>query len=144
MKIKCYTVEKLLRIGILPGPWDNEPDEVRWKYKGMLCYIMRGDKAHLNGNLTGYVQLQKDHPLVGNPNEDLGMFMVHGGVTFCGTIRKDKSWWVGFDTAHGGDMLIGFQGPSFSTGTYKDINYVKKETEKLAEQLLQKYNDTKK
>lgn len=134
MKNKQYSVNKLIRKGRLPGPWDNEPDELKWTHKGMLCYIKRNKEI---GNLCGYVQIQKDHPLSfkDRSNDDVGSLAVHGGITFCGTIDKEKHWWIGFDTAHGGDSYPSPFGLS-PPGTYRDIKYVIAETEKLADQLL--------
>ena len=84
---------------------------------------------------------------------------VHGGLTFAAegslTYLPSSNWWFGFDTAHSGDRnsvdvaieyiaenaedikelhrLAGLY--SFQTGTYKDLDYVARECEKLAEQL---------
>ncbi len=86
-----------------------------------------------------------------NPYDDLS---VHGGVTFtnkCGGKichvpepgEPDDVWWVGFDCVHSGD----WHPPSYKrTGTYdrelpsygeayRDIEYVKRQVESLAEQL---------
>lgn len=75
------------------------------------------------------------NPLNGRPFDHCGhtaetILEVHGGITFSGHLRgqPQDQWWLGFDTAHFGDM------PGF--GTYKDMNYVLQETLKLAKQLV--------
>lgn len=77
---------------------------------------------------------------------------VHGGITFsssvlCG-IEDDlfgNLWWFGFDTAHSGDLKpimtdidkkYNFEN---SDNEYRDFDYVKDQTKKLAEQ-LKEYN----
>lgn len=64
---------------------------------------------------------------------------VHGGVTFSGKLRgaDEALWWFGFDCAHMDDYSPGLDTRSFRVdGTYRDIEYVKGETESLADQLL--------
>lgn len=43
-----------------PGPWQEEPDEVRWtdKATGLSCLILRGPV----GSLCGYVGVRPTHP----------------------------------------------------------------------------------
>ena len=79
---------------------------------------------------------------------------VHGGLTFAAKGRRKTPWdrsrfWFGFDCAHAGDLLPGFislyrrlseergAGNLFRTmaGVYRDFNYVRVETERLAAQL---------
>lgn len=75
---------------------------------------------------------------------------VHGGITYAkGTLRGinddilDKLWWFGFDTLHPGDMhlFINSLTSSFNEGTYKDLEYTRKEVKSLAEQLKQIHID---
>ncbi|MFX4303032.1 hypothetical protein ACOJUR_12370 [Alicyclobacillus tolerans] len=104
-------------------------------------------------HLCGYVAIPQDHPWYG-----LSSFVinadVHGGLTFSrfghakecenhpdykpATDEKGrKLWWVGFDTAHAGD-LIPFemeQGRWIDpTVEYRNFDYVKEQVQKLAEQ----------
>jgi len=76
------------------------------------------------------------------------LFSVHGGVTFSGVLSDmpDDTWWFGFDAAHAGDLspspnpmlffaqFLEGQGP-FEEGIYRNMAYMKGETEKLANQL---------
>lgn len=75
---------------------------------------------------------------------------VHGGITYAkGTLHGinddilDKLWWFGFDTLHPGDMhlFINSLTSSFNEGTYKDLEYTRKEVKSLAEQLKQIHID---
>ncbi len=72
-------------------------------------------------------------------------FAVHGGLTFsdkctgniCHAPRDggpDDIWWLGFDCNHAGDMAPGRR-RMFPEETYRTIDYVKAETERLARQL---------
>lgn len=80
---------------------------------------------------------------------------VHGGLTFADGCshgdeatsichipepgQPDDVWWFGFDCAHYGDLtpevLHRYPNPSYNHGTYRDLNYVKDQVEKLAVQL---------
>lgn len=64
------------------------------------------------------------------------LISVHGGLTFSGEgggeIWLSGYWWFGFDAAHYGDMV-----PKICSkdGIYRDMEYMRHETERLAEQL---------
>lgn len=77
---------------------------------------------------------------------------VHGGLTYsqsCNEVvchftddPKDETWWLGFDCAHSGDLSPASAYWSRSHGfkstfedTYKELDHVKAETERLADQL---------
>ena len=126
-----------------PGPWHNEPDSEQWldKTTGFFCLIVRIPES---GHLCGYVQIPKTHPLytasIDTVNE---IVRVHGGVTWLGPIDKRIGYWIGFDCIHGGDLAPAYftsdgdRGPFCGPNdTYKDWNYVKKECEKMAVNLL--------
>jgi len=75
------------------------------------------------------------------------VFDVHGGITWSENHEPSKSiegdyWWYGFDCAHAGDLCPNYhyRTPRAYRGSddvYRDINYVKRETEKLAQQLAE-------
>ena len=126
-----------------PGPWHQEPDKIEWRHNGLPCLIVRGP----SGALCGYVGVPPGHPWhgadggVGEPGLD-----VHGGITYgdrcqadgkiCHVARPgepDDVWWLGFDCAHYGDAIPSRTGDWRLMGTYKDIAYVRREVERLAE-----------
>lgn len=80
----------------------------------------------------------------------LGMYLqAHGGVSwskaYCPNIERDVFkglWWFDFDTNHAGDLQpleLKLEGLRFDFGkagyTYRDFEYVLKETQSLADQL---------
>lgn len=128
------------------GPWDGEPDRVEWKVKGLPALIVRSDL----GNLCGYVAVPPGHPSHGK-DYDLVDVNVHGGLTYAGACsgeichkvakgEPDDVWWLGFDCGHAWDLIpymVASHGPwLFGEGaTYKTVEYVQEECEKLAAQL---------
>lgn len=75
---------------------------------------------------NGYVMLPESHPLHGKDYEEIDTRVdVHGGITFGREykFKGNKGFWVGFDTVH-----------SFSNESH-DQAFVRRETERLAEQL---------
>jgi hypothetical protein len=141
------------------GPWKTEPDRKEWKHNGFHCLITRVSNL---GHLCGYVAIPPGHPWHGKSYNDLQDVEVHGGLTYSemcsGRIchvpdpgEPDGVWWLGFDHAHSGDMSPGrdlssiYQLRSFgsffsdddisdSYGEYRDMDYVIKGTESLADQ----------
>ena len=85
----------------------------------------------------GYVIVDKDHPLYEISYQDIPNFEVHGGVTFSGNISdiapEHKLWAIGFDAAHSGDKTLGIGYPG---DTFKDVDYMTKECENLAKQII--------
>ena len=77
------------------------------------------------------------------------VLQVHGGVTYAGEkcpddpLKRTGLWWFGFDTGHYRDFAPGlyFIGQNFDyfreNSVYRDLAYVKKETEDLARQLAE-------
>lgn len=125
------------------GPWDAEPDRVEWRHLGFPCLIVRND---MSGALCGYVGVPPGHPALNASDE---AFEVHGGVTYgapCDETGKichvaqpgepDEVHWIGFDCAHAGDLCPGMKELRFNDWTYRDVNYVRAEVERLAEQVF--------
>lgn len=102
------------------GPWQSEPDLVRWTYRGVPCLIVRSPHA---GTLCGYVAVRRGHPLYLR-HYDHCRLDCHGGLTFSGrldlpppvntrplqgllerALRPSGEWWLGFDCAHAGDYM---------------------------------------
>lgn len=144
------------RTGWPAGEWDNEPkDRIDFIHAGFACLMLRGNM----GNWCGYTGLPEYHPLYGKDYNSIDGVEVHGGLTYADECNgrichvaepgmPEKVWWLGFDCAHCGDAVPGllrYQIPArirlgveqnYELGdTYKNIAYVKAETERLAEQL---------
>jgi len=140
----------------LHGPWDDEPDKLEWEYSGFPCDIRRN---HF-GSFCGYAGVPKEHILYGvdygsenraikrvaNSNFQLAtiyspelIFNVHGGITFSGHLHENKEYWYfGFDCAHYLDLapyMLQFTQMTMGKEVYRDINYVKSQTQELADQL---------
>ena len=111
----------------LRGPWDDEPDFVRWidpvtRYN---CMVRRTPL----GSLCGYVGITSDHPSFG----------LHGSVTWCNFFKEIPEdvqlFWIGFDCAHFHDLIPGMPMPSGPDGVYRTLEYVIAEVLSLALQL---------
>lgn len=132
------------------GPWNKEPNKIYFKAHGFDCMVKRHGEF---GNLCGYVGVTKKHPMFGVDYSNKKCFdlNVHGGITFSNVCvddichpGKNKVFWFGFDCAHGGDYKPGISFMMYGEtsynkrgmeGTYKDIEFVKKEYIRLAKQL---------
>ncbi len=134
------------------GPWDSEPDKKQWQdpATGLPCLIKRNEAL---GIYCGYVGVPAGHPLYGlaaseKAHPDL---RVHGGVTFDGALcshgdeatsichkpdpgEPDDVWWIGFDCGHYLD-LVPTSNYRAADSKYRDLAYVTREVEHLAEQL---------
>lgn len=128
------------------GEWHTEPDKAHWIEEGLDCLIVRN---HI-GALCGYVGVPEQHPCFGQDYDSVDV-EVHGGLTFSDTCHPRESecrgichpkegaanetvWWLGFDCAHGGDIMPKLG--SFGYGdTYRNFSYVRQEVASLAKQL---------
>lgn len=145
------------------GPWKTEPDKMEWRYRGVPCLIVRNSSGALCGyaaveskhplygkEYSICIQGCKDYCYEHSPESILD---VHGGLTYSGFCQEggkichvaqpgeeDKAWWFGFDCAHSGDCspkYIGTErGQFLSDGVYRNIYYVERQVEKLADQLI--------
>src|SRR5215471_8421807 len=133
------------------GLWQGEDDRYEWRsVHGLACLIVRGP----GGALCGYVGVPASHPWHGRSYQEIDV-SVHGGLTYssgcqghiCHTPLEGEAevWWLGFDCAHCFDLApamaallrqIG-RGDDFldPTQTYKPVEYVRGEVERLAEQV---------
>jgi hypothetical protein len=142
-----------------PGPWQFEPDRLDFEHRGLPCLLRRGPGGHW----CGYVGVAPGHPLY-RKEADNADLSVHGGITYAhecaGSIchvprpgTPDEVWWIGFDCAHAGDLTSlslaarlghtryynhaqALAENTWHIDTYRTLEYVKAETERLAEQLL--------
>ncbi len=130
------------------GPWDEEPNRVEWRHKGVPCLMVRND----SGCWCGYAGVAPGHELYGKEDSDVNLD-AHGGITFAGSCHgpichkaepgePDHVWWFGFDTMHAHDIVPAWHGKLMPFAeveagiAYRDLDYVKQEVERLAEQLL--------
>ena len=111
------------------GPWHSEPDTHYFTHQALPCAIIRSEQGHL----CGYVGVEKYHPSVNSTTSNL---FVHGGVTWERWGDDNGLFWIGFDCAHDGDLVLKHKDRALP-GTYRDIHYVRNEVMWLAEQLAQ-------
>ena len=132
------------------GVWMSEPDLCAWENK-LPCLALRDMNM---GIWKGFVGLEEPHPYYGKPLEELLkipeameiFFSVYGGLSGVGRLpAKYKEfaknyWWLGIETSHGGDLmpLIKYEGQEKAANiqTYKDLKFIRKETNKLANALF--------
>ena len=128
--------------------------EKEWKYVGLDCAVVFGEIGGIKTSRCGYVRVLEKHPLfrvhynkfsshIGNIDD---VFDVHGGVTFSGEFSVNSGkWWIGFDCAHSGDRKHpnfeeweekqGITRGSEWNAQFRELDYVVKETNKLADAL---------
>lgn len=128
-----------------PGPWDGEPDRLEWRTAAGLPALARRTEM---GHWCGYVAVPPGHALhgvsAGSVVNDGG---VHGGLTYAARCQDeichvpapgepDDVWWFGFDCAHSFDMIPAHPFPDLGWRTYKTLDFVRGECERLAAALL--------
>lgn len=134
-----------------PGPWQTEPDRMDWIHAGFSCFALRNDF----GIWCGYVGVPKEHPDYEKSHGDMSV-NVHGGLTYSNKcqgpichVPKDGMpadvWWFGFDSGHADDLspsitaVLGDSASFLKYQVYRDADYIKKETNHLAEQLKKSF-----
>lgn len=109
----------------------------------IICEIKRMPKLL---HLCGYIFVPSWHPFYNKGDTELNSLFeidVHGGITYSYSDDFDE-WKIGFDCAHGGDISPGIMGSTSSSGiitisypfmdsSYKDWEFTKNETIKLAQ-----------
>ncbi len=123
------------------GPWDAEPENrLEWREHGLPCLMLRNG----SGSWCGYVGVVPGHPAYDKHYNDVEV-EVHGGLTYGNRCQghichvplpgeTDAVYWLGFDTAHSGDAVPSYD-RHWEGDSYKDIAYVRREVNQLAEQL---------
>lgn len=137
-----------------PGPWQEEPDRLEFEYKGFHCLARR---AEVSGAWCGYVAVPPGHPWFEKNYDEVEVY-VHWGLTYAGHCNgpichlpkpgePDNVWWLGFDCAHCDDLMPGMNaqlrrhgGAGFDWGVYRDLDYVRNEIKKLADQIAANKN----
>lgn len=157
LSLKLSLVKELKK-RFKPGPWHDEPDEVRYQERGFNCYILR----NIYGALCGYVEIPSSHPFYERDcdNDLEEEIEVHGGLSFSGEIEGLEGWFIGFDCGLLNDVLPSLiiskddkprdmndeklrqilsriDSSRIPEPTYKDIDFVKKEISSMIDQLLE-------
>ena len=114
--------------------WLTEPNKLEFEHAGMKCLILRDKFLWLGG----YVGLEPGHPYHGKLFRNINA-KVHQGLNFSGKgdgeRRQEGLWWVGFYCDRPGDVVPGRLDALQGGEIYRDVDYVRGEVEKLAEQL---------
>jgi hypothetical protein len=143
-----------------PGPWHSEPDQVAWICERLPCLILRMDSGSLNGYVavplewhpfarehtddfdvhggvtyplqmdTYRTEVWRDRFLRAHPDNTVGALAARVHVGISGLAY----WWIGFDASHAGDLIPDSRYPQHGD-PYRDIDYVKANTERLARQI---------
>lgn len=128
-----------------PGKWQKEPDV--WE-DTHLGFSLMASRHPFNGCWRGYIKIPQGHLWYRMDKEEINA-RVHGGLTFSDS--ADDVWWVGFDCGHGYDfspvynrLPIAIRAPSIKDLPYRDLEYVKQECRRLAEQAAKDKADTTK
>lgn len=122
--------------------WEYEQDLFVGRHRGYEYIVKRMDNL---GHLSGYVRLTESDELFGTDlvDDDINL-RVHGGITYTSFgnpmnySSNSKYFYIGFDTAHGGDVspyMVDFLKELPSYGTYKDLAYVRKNCKNLINQI---------
>jgi hypothetical protein len=132
-------------------PWEYEPDLYEWTHRGVEC-VARRNLTH--GAWCGYADVPREVWSVfefrsaTSTLDDL--IDVHGGVTYSENNLDKDAFRVGFDCAHGGDLMpkvsASLRGYSISTkyeddpitiyDVYRDLAFVIAECESMVDQIL--------
>lgn len=129
----------------------SEPDLCVWEHK-LPCLAIRDMSM---GIWKGFVAVDNKHSFYGKTVDDLlklsdGIEIfssVYGGMSGAGRLPpkyKEFSknyWWIGVETSHGGDLMpllkLDTSNPDMakmtSNQTYKDLRFIRRETNKLAD-----------
>ena len=137
-----------------PGKWSREPDYCKWEHCGLTCVSIRDMTL---GVWKGFVGVTKEHPAFNKSLESIfkdkwGLhIMVHGGISIAGKLPtpdyKDLNrgrWWFGFECSQGEDVMPLIQldksdplaAAAQASQSYKDLVFVRKETNDLAKQIF--------
>jgi hypothetical protein len=141
-----------------PGPWQDEPDRVDFVHAGFACFAKRHPSF---GSWCGYVGVPREHPLYRRDWDEVDGLDVHGGVNYSAKCdpasgichvpepgMPDDVWWLGFECAHGFDLVPGTQatlrvlmGEAWRENewlrtreVYRALPYVRRQIEALADQ----------
>lgn len=137
-----------------PGKWIHEPDLCSWEQYNLPCLALRDMSI---GVWKGFVGVSEGHPFYNLNIDDLLknseameiFFSVYGGISGAGRLSSKykeiakNHWWIGIETTHGGDLMpllrMDTSDPDMakllSGQTYKDLRFIRRETNRLAKYL---------
>lgn len=129
----------------------DEPDEVIFEARGRPCRLLRNRRT---GTWCGYVGVAHDHWAAIPDFNLLNRYLdhkstsrslyPHGGLTYSSPLLVNAStevppnvWWLGFDAAHGGDLIPMIDKIAPTEGADRDVYrtqaYMMDECARLAE-----------
>jgi hypothetical protein len=145
------------------GEWIEEPDLIKFKYKGYECRITRcikkepfaKEESYFGGHLCGYVKIPKGSFYSNVVHYDEVKVECHGGLTY--GEQEEDGLWVGFDCAHLYDLVPSktlfsklmnlatiklefpkeFSNIDLVNPKYRNIEYVKSEILGIVDQLME-------
>ena len=119
------------------GPWSKDlieypENKYSFEYSELKCEIVR---SGLFGNWNGYVTLPDNHVDINKGYEYIEEYYdLHGGLTY----SNGKT--IGFDTNHYGDLAPSNLMLNYNkSGKYWTFEETKRETIKLADQIIERY-----
>jgi hypothetical protein len=133
------------------GPWNSEPDFVKFTYLDLPCIIVRDISL---GHYVAGVGVKRTHPFFKKSvdtiiNLDLSKnIFIHGGLSLAGKLPRHLSkynkntWWIGFSCSDEDDCIpiidADHNGRISKNDllNYKNFKYVKSEVKRLARQLI--------
>lgn len=130
------------------GEWTDEPNRIEWRHKGLACLMVRHEHHY---HWCGYVGVPPGHPAHGKDYDSVNVNVdVHGGLTYARACEElvchvpepgesENTWWLGFDCAHYEDLSpFDLRNGPRPRATYRNVEYVKREVNRLADQLASK------
>lgn len=147
------------------GPWQDEPDRVEFEHAGLPCLIVRGPQGSFCGYVAvseGHPYFEQSYDSADVDVHGGLTYADHCHGHICHVPKPgepDNVWWLGFDCAHSGDYSPKYGGEYWGKGypwpdhkydhaaqlvahetdwcaeVYRDEAYVRREVEKLAQQL---------
>lgn len=147
------TIEFFNKKDFPPGIWLKEPDLCLWHYQHVPCLALRDMSM---GIWKGFVGLDANHFLyeknmdyILNLPQALDLFrIIHGGLSTAGRVANKyhgygkNYWWIGMEASQGSDLMPllnldqSDMSKILSNQTYKDLHFIRRETNKLAKYLI--------
>lgn len=144
------------------GPWNDEPDRIEWEHAGLPCLMSRGPSGHWCGYAAVAPTHPSHGKSYDDQNIEIHGGLTYGNKCaghICHVPKPGEPadvWWFGFDCAHSGDYspslgnwrsnrgepsydherAVALHAASWSAAdVYRTVDYVRAETNRLAEQL---------